>query len=371
MKKIAYIIMGFILVSCSSKTDKNGELRNLKQQRDKITKEIAKLEKELANNPAKTLEHSVAVSIMKLKAEEFKHYIEVQGLIESDNNIMIPAESSGVVRKIYVKEGDKVRKGQVLAQIDSDIVVRTIAEVKTGLALATTVFERQQRLWDQKIGSEVQYLQAKTEKESLENKLSTLQKQLEMTRIVAPISGNIDAVDIKEGELAAAGKGVIRIVKVSELKIKAALSETYINDVKRGDMVNVNIPSIDKKYTQDISSVAKVIDPNNRTFNVELKVPKNTEGVKPNMLTVLTINDYTNEQAITVPMNVLQTTGSRVFLFKAVEKNGKWYAKKVFVKAGKYYNNMIEITEGLNAGDVVVTFGFQQLGDGQLLDIKK
>lgn len=371
MKKVIYIILGLIIASCSSKTDKNGELKNLKKQREKLSVEISRLEKEISKNPGTKVEYSVAVSVNKMVANEFKHYIEVQGLVESDNNIMLPAQSSGVVRKIYVKEGDKVNKGDILAQIDPDIVERTIAEVKTGLTLAKTVFERQQRLWDQKIGSEVQYLMAKTDKESLERKLSTLQKQLEMTRVKAPISGTIDEVIIKEGELAAAGMGAIRIVKVSDLKIKAALSEAYINDVKKGDVVSINIPVLNKKYSQNITSVAKVIDPNNRTFNVELKVPKNTEGIKPNMLAVLTINDYTSTEAVTVPLNVLQNTGSSFFLFKAVEKNGKWYAKKQPVKGGKYYNNTIEILEGVKAGEFVVTFGFQQLADGQLLDIKK
>ena len=371
MKKIAYIILGLMIASCSSKTDKSGELKNLKKERDKLNIEIAKLEKDLSNNKVNGNEISIAVSVERMVADEFKHYLEVQGLVESDNNIMIPVQSSGLVRNIYVKEGDKVKKGDILAQIDSDIVERTIAEVKTGLDFAKTVFERQQRLWDQKIGSEVQYLKAKTDKESLERKLSTLEKQLEMTRVKAPIDGTIDEIVIKEGELAGAGMGAIRIVRVSDLTIKAALSEAYINDVRKGDVVNVNIPVLNKSYSQSITSVAKVIDPDNRTFSVELKVPQQAEGVKPNMLTVLTINDYTNDAAVTVPINILQNTGSRYFLFKAEQKNGKWYARKQFVKAGKYYNNIIEILEGVNAGDYVVTFGFQQLTDGQLLDIKK
>ena len=242
--------------------------------------------------------------------------------------------------------------------------------MKISLNLATTVYERQERLWSKKIGSEVQYLQAKTQKESLEKKLQSLNKQLEMTKIIAPINGTVDKVIIREGEMAVVGMGAVRVVNVSDLKIKASLSESFINDVNKGDIVDVKVPSIGKNDSQKVLSVAKVINPSNRTFEIEVKAPSFKE-IKPNMLTVLSINDYTKEDAIVVPMNILQNTGTEFFVFKVVEKDGKFYAKKEFVKPGKYYNNMIEILEGVSSGESLVTFGFQQISDGSLLTISK
>ncbi|MGB5989940.1 MAG: efflux RND transporter periplasmic adaptor subunit [Marinifilaceae bacterium] len=370
IKKISYIVLGLFVASCGTSDNKGKQLSDLKKQRDELSQQIVKLTSELRKENGSQVEHSSMVDIKQYSGVEFKHYIDVQGLIESDNNILIPAQSPGLVRRIFVKEGDKVHKGKVLAQIDSDLILRGIKELKISLELATTVCERQTRLWNKKIGSEIQYLQAKTQKESLEMKLQSLNKQLEMSRIIAPISGTIDHILIKEGEMAAAGKGAIRIVNVSDLKITASLSEIYINDIKKGDDVAITIPSLNKLVNDKVISVAKVIDPKNRTFNIEIAAPE-LKNIKPNMLTVLRVNDYTKADAILVPMNILQNTGKKFFVFKAVQKDGKWHAKKAFVKPGKYYNNQIELLEGVDEGDYLVTFGFQQISDGSLLTISK
>lgn len=370
IKKISYIVLGLFVASCGTSDNKSKQLSDLKKQRDELTEQIVKLTKELKKENGTQVEHASMVDIKQYSGVEFKHYIDVQGLVESDNNILIPAQSPGLVRRIFVEEGAKVRKGQVLAQIDSDLITKGIKELKVSLELATTVCERQTRLWDQKIGSEIQYLQAKTQKESLEMKLQSLNKQLEMTKIIAPITGTIDKVIIKEGEMAAAGRGAIRIVNVSDLKISASLSEVYINDINSGDDVTITVPSLNKVTNEKIISVAKVIDPRNRTFNIEVAAPE-LKNIKPNMLTVLRVNDYTKEDAILVPMNIMQNTGKKFFVFKAVQKEGKWYSKKAFVKPGKYYNNQIELLEGVDKGDYLVTFGFQQISDGSLLTISK
>jgi len=370
LKRFSYIVIGLVVASCGSSTDKRAELTDLKKQRDELTAKIVKLEAEVKKEAGVEIEHATTVTVKQFTSEEFKHYIEVQGLVESDNNILIPVQSPGLVRKIHVKEGDKVKKGQILAQIDSELVERGIEELKISLDLATTVCERQDRLWAQHIGSEIQYLQAKSQKSSLEKKMSGLMKQLEMTKIIAPINGTVDAIILKEGEMAGTGMGAIRIVNVSDLKITAALSEAYVNDVNRGDIVSINIPSLGVKSSEKVTSVAKVINPKNRTFGFEVKAPV-VKNIKPNMLTVLSVNDYTKANAIVVPMNILQNTGKRYFVFKAVERNGKWYAKKTFVKPGKYYKNMIELLEGVKEGDHLVTFGFQQISDGSLLNISK
>jgi RND family efflux transporter MFP subunit len=370
IKKISYIALALFVASCGASTDKRGELSTLKKQRDEISKQITRLQAEIKNEGGVAEEHSTSVKVKQYNGVEFKHFIEVQGLVESDNNILIPVQAPGLVRGIFVKEGDKVVEGQVLAQIDSDLITRGICELKIGLDLATTVYERQSRLWKQKIGSEIQYLQAKSQKESLTMKLQSLNKQLEMTKVIAPISGTIDKVFLKEGEMAGAGKGAVRIVNVSDLKITASLSEAYVNDINRGADVIVTIPSLNIVRTVKIISVAKVIDPKNRTFGIEIKAPV-VKDIKPNMLTVLKVNDYTKADAILVPMNIMQNTGKDYFVFKAIEKNGKWYAKKTFVKPGKYYHNQIELLEGVSKGDLLITFGFQQISDGSLLTISK
>jgi membrane fusion protein (multidrug efflux system) len=306
-----------------------------------------------------------------VRSRMFKHYIQVQGTVESDNNIFIPPQASGVVEKIYVKEGDKVVKGQLLAELDGAVYESNIAELENSLKLATTIFERQQRLWDKKIGSEIQYLQAKNNKEGLEKKLETVKEQYKLTKLTAPINGTVDEVRIKEGEAAAAGIGAIRIVQLSALKIKAKLSENYISQVRKGDIVDVYIPTIDLRFKQVINAVSQVIDPQNRTFDIELKIHEISNEIKPNMLAVLTINDYSNPEALTVPVNILQKTGEDFFLFVANNKDGsegnQWIAERRNVVPGKSQSDRFEITKGLKAGEQVVVFGYQDLADGQTL----
>lgn len=376
MKTIAiFLILSILMITCGSE-DKQAHLRELEAKRDALTEEIEQFKQEIAQESGGQLEGKTAcVDIAKVEPGIFKHYIKVQGTVESDNNIFIPPQASGIVKKIYVREGDKVLKGQLLVELDGAIYESTIAELETNLELARTIFERQERLWKKKIGSEIQYLQAKTNKESLEKRLATVTEQYQLTKISAPISGTIDEVHIKVGEAATAGFGAIRIVQLSELKIEAALSENYISQVKKRDTVQVHIPVLGRSFYQTIDAVSQVIDPKNRTFNIELKIPKSEPAIKPNMLAVLTINDYSNPVALTVPVNIVQRTVSRKFLFVASEhpefSGERLVVAKRFVKTGKYYNDRVEIMEGLNPGEKVVVLGFQDLADGQTVMVSK
>ena len=226
-------------------------------------------------------------------------------------------------------------------------------------------------LWDKKIGSEIQYLQAKNNKESLEKKLATVKEQYDLTKLYAPINGTVDEVTIKEGEAAAAGMGAIRIVQLSELSIRAKISENYITQIKVGDTVQVYFPVIDLKLTKKIKAVSQVIDPQNRTFEVEIKITEIAQAIKPNMLAVLTINNYTNPKALTVPLNIVQKTGDNFFLFVAKEepdsKGTRWLAERRTVVPGEHQGDRFEIVKGLKAGEQVVVFGYQDLADGQTL----
>lgn len=372
MKKITiFLFLTILTISCSS-GNKQAQIAKLEAQRDALTEEIEQLKQSIFQENGEIEDEKIKyVEIIQIEPRIFKHYIKVQGIIKSNNNIFTPPQASGIVKKIYVQKGEKVLKGQLLAELDGSIYESTIMELETNMELATTIFERQERLWNKKIGSEIQYLQAKTNKKSLGKRLITVNEQYKLTKIFAPISGTVDEVNIKVGEAATAGMGAIRIVQLSDLKITAALSENYISQVKKKDSVHVHIPVLDKSLNMTIKAVSQVIDPENRTFNIELKIPENKFSIKPNMLAVLTINDYTNPAAITVPVNIIQRTSNKQFIFVTNEDSEfsgeKFEVEMRYVKTGKYYDNLVEITEGLTAGEIVVFFGFQDLADGQIV----
>lgn len=345
-------------------------LARLEHKRDALNEEIGRLKAEMAltkGSAAPAAENPVAVRAEQISLSLFRHFISVQGTVESDNNILVPPLSPGLVKKIHVSAGKRVATGQLLAELDASVLESSIAEVENSLALATTVYERRQRLWDKKIGSEIEYLQAKNAKDSLEKRLATLREQVNLTRITSPIDGTVDSVLIKEGEMAAGGFGAFRIVQLSRLRVTAALAENYISRLKRGDAVTVRIPVLGTEFEASIDAVSQVIDPRNRTFQIEAGVPAAARGVKPNMLAVLLVNDYSNPAALTVLKNIVQETGTEQFLFVAVPEGARWTARKRVVRTGLEAGNRIEVLEGLSDGEHVVVFGFQKLADGQPL----
>jgi len=365
-KILVLLGMGLILTTCGPRSEE-AQLAQLEKQRDALTEKIERLKQGIAQkaNPTAKREKLINVKISPVEKGLFQHFIQVQGTVESDNNILVAPQSSGIVKKIYVYAGSKVSRGQILAELDGSILESSIAELENGLKLAKTIFERQQRLWNKNIGSEIEFLQAKNNKESLEKRLATLKEQYKLAKIFAPLSGTVDKVLIKEGEMAAAGMGAIRVVQLSNLKIKVDLSEMYISRIKKKDLVHVSIPVIGREFDLRVDAVSQVIDPENRTFQIEMKIPKSEAGIKPNMLSVLMINDYSNPEALTVPVNIVQETGTGKFIFVAEQKNGDWIARRRSVRTGKNYNDRVEVLSGLQEGEHVVTFGYQNLADGQ------
>ena len=371
-KILTPVLIVMLISACAPPGDNQTRLARLEAQREALTAQIDQLKAEIAREGGEAPQEVLAyVRGIEVQPSLFQHFIQAQGTVESDNNILIPAQSNGVVKKIHVQQGDNVRQGQLLAELDGAIMESGIAELEHGLELATTIFERQDRLWKKNIGSELEYLTAKNNKEGLERKLETLQEQYKLTKVRAPISGTVDNVLIKEGEMAAAGFGTIRIVQLSMLKLKASLSENYISRIKKGDTVRVRIPVAAREMDLTIEAVSQVIDPNNRTFQIEILIPAREKELKPNMLAVITINDYSNPEALTVPQNVVQETGTESFLFVAEEQDGRWIAQRRTVVTGVNYGEQLEIDEGLNAGEFVVTFGFQNLADGQPVSINR
>jgi len=369
--KLFIPILIVLLISACGPRDKQGRLARLEAQREALSAQIEQLKAEIAGEKNVAPKEALAyVRAIEVQPSLFQHFIQVQGTVESDNNILIPAQSNGVVKKILVRQGDRVSQGQLLAELDAAILERGIDELTHSLQLVTTIFERQERLWKKNIGSELEYLQAKNNKESLEKKLETLEEQHKLTRILAPINGTVDDVLIKEGEMAAAGRGTIRIVQLSRLKITVSLSENHISRILANQPVKVQIPVVGREMDLKIDSVSQVIDPNNRTFQINIRIPAQEKELKPNMLAVVIISDYSNPEALVVPQNVVQNTGADHFLFVAEEQNNGWIARRRTVTLGENYAERVEIREGLSPGELVITFGYQTLADSQTVSIQ-
>jgi len=373
MKYILLLSLVFYLVGCTSESPQD-RLRKLESERDRIETQINQLREQIALNNGQSLNNKLTpVTLQQVNHQPFQHTIKVQGSVESDNNILIPAQASGVVNKIHVIEGESVEKDQLLAELDGAILENTLAELEINLELARTVFQRQSRLWDKEIGSEVQYLQAKTHKEALEKRLAATREQYQLTRITSPIDGTIDEILLKEGEAVGAGFGTIRVVKFSELQVSAQVSEEYVGQIKVGEPVEVHLPVLNKRFNSTIHTVSNVIDPGDRTFFIEAMLSAQNEAIQPNSLAVLTVTNYQNPQALTVPIDVIQRTEDEEFLFIAQAKGESneslWTVKKAVITTGHRAGNDVEILEGLNQGDHIVVRGFQDLADGEVVSV--
>ena len=371
MKKILWISgMIIFLVSCGSNSgNKQARLEDLKKQRDKLTAEITKLEIEI--NPQGNQPVTV-VRTMEVIKQKFEHYIEVQGRIDGNENIgVVPRNQGGVVTKIYVTQGDHVTTGQVLAEMDNEVLKQSLKELQTSLDYTTDMYNRQKNLWDQKIGSEAQYLAAKNSKESLERKMNTLQDQLDMSKIVSPIDGTVEDIPIKVGQMAspASAQPCFRIVNFSRAKAIADVSEAYSAKIKSGDPVKVYLPDLNTELDATVSFSSKYINPTNRTFTVEAMLPP-ASGLtfRANMIAVVRIKDYSNRNSLAIPQNYIQTARDEGhFVYVAEEKNGKTYARKRLVTPFISYNGLTEVVDGLKEGDKVITTGYKDLYDGQLI----
>jgi RND family efflux transporter MFP subunit len=369
--RLSVIAIAGVLAACSAATpdDKKAQLEKLKKQEQEITKQIQQLETEIAQtNPDSTATvKSKEVSVTELAPRKFDHYVQTQGSVDAEDNILVSAKSPGVVTSVYVKEGQQVSKGQVLAQIDNSVIIRSIEAQKSQLELAKTVFERQKNLWDQKIGTEVQYLQAKTNKESLEKQLESLNEQNDMMRIKAPISGTVDEVAIKIGENIAPGMPAVRVVNTSDLKLIANVSEAYVTNIRKGNAAVINIPELKKEISAKVTFVGKTIDPLSRTFPVEIKLPSDGD-LRPNMTGVLKVIFHSEPSTIVVPVNVVQEVNKEKIVFVAKTNGKQTVARKKVVTVEGVYDNLAQV-KGLKAGDKVITFGYQGLNDGQVIKI--
>lgn len=366
------LVLAGLLAACSATSadeDRNARLEKLKEQQTAITKEIQKLESEIAAENPDSLKNvrTKDVNVAELTLQKFDHYVQTQGHIESDNNVLVSAESMGVITRMFVTEGQKVSKGQTLAQIDNSVIMRNIESMEAQLELATSVFERQKNLWDQKIGTEVQFLQARTNKESLEKQLASLREQNDKTRIKAPISGTIDDVNIKAGENISPGIPAFRVVNNNDLKIKSRVSERYVTDIKKGDKALVNVSELGKEVEATVTFVGRTIDPLSRTFTVEIALPSKPD-LRPNMTTTVRIIFDSNPSAVVVPINLIQDINDEKIVYIAEQKGRHLVATRKVVTIDGVYGNVAEVN-GLNAGDKIITVGYQGLNDGDYIKI--
>ena len=370
MKKL--LIIGAIvstIVACNSSGagDKKAELENLKKQQKELADKIKELEAEIGTqSDAKPSEKAILVTVTEATPALFDHYIELQGKVDAEDNVTVTPQMPGTIQNVYVTVGQNVKKGQVLAALDASTVNAQMEAIKKNWELANTLYEKQKSLWEQNIGTEVQYLTAKNQKESLEKQLNTMNQQYELTKLVSPINGVVDAVDIKNGQVASPGYAGIRVVNFSNLKAKGEVSETYSALVHEGDKVKIFFPDLNKEIDSRISYASKVINPQSRTFTVESKLTGQYE-FKPNMIALLKILDYEKKDAFVLPINLIQKSGDGNFIYAASDENGRKVAKRQTVTIGKIYNGQAEITSGLNTGDKVITVGYQDLVGGQAI----
>jgi RND family efflux transporter MFP subunit len=382
MQKTYYglLLIGFIAAACGnakkntegSLNDKKAKLEQLKNQQQKLNDEIAKLQTEIvAQDPeAARAQNAKLVAITTVQPDTFAHYIELQGKIDAENISYVapPNGQGGIVTALYVKQGDRVRKGQVLARLDAAILQQQIAPLQVQLSAAEDTYRRTKNLWDQGIGTYQQVLTAKTQVENLQKNIAIIQKQIGLMTVTAPTSGVADQVNVRVGEAfvgtSAAGPQ-IRIVNTNDLKVTAQVPENYIGKVGVGSTIEVVLPDQNNRtITAKINVAGKVIDPNTRSFYIEAKIPSSA-NLKPNQVAKVRIKDYGNTNAITIPVNTLQNDETGKFVMVAAKENGKLVAKKRPVTVGELYGDQLEVKSGLQNGDQLITQGFQGLYDGQ------
>lgn len=368
-KSIFFLVLVLVAVACSKPADKKSELAKLKKEHDAISLKIKALEIELQVNDPPSGSKVTSVSVTEAKPEEFNHYLEVQGKVDGEDNIAVSAQMPGSITAVYVKEGDAVRKGQVMAQLDNSVLKQQVESMKQQLAFATNLFIKQKALWDQQIGSEVQYLTSKNNKESMEKSLAALNDQVEMTRIKSPINGSVEEVNLKVGQLASPGLPAVRVVNFSQAKVVAEIAEAYAPKIKPGNKVIVFFPDFNTEIISQIRFTSKYINPVNRTFLTEVRLGPSKVEYRANMMAVVKINDYHNASAFTVPVTLIREAQSGKYIYVSKEENGKLVARRLPVTVGSTYNGLAEITSGISAGERIITTGFNNLIDGELIQV--
>lgn len=368
MKKVLFIALVIFVSACSQNSENNDEIQSqiteYKSQVAELNSKIAELEKQAPKNNRKSNETiSVLQKVMEL--EHFSHYFEATGSVKAVYEAYISPQINGQITNIFVKEGETIKKGQLLARLNSDITDNTIEEVKTSLDLANTVYKKQKELWEKNIGSEIDYLKAKNNKEALESKLKTLQSQKDMAQLKSPINGIVEKINLKKGEISAPGMQFMQIVNLDELYVDANISDAYLSKIGKGDIIVISFPSYpDTKLEVPVYRTGNVVNPQNRTFLMQAKIKNPGHQLKPNMLATIKINDYSADNTLIAPSIIIKQDIKGQFLYK-IEKNGENdIATKTYIETGMSEGNRTMVTKGINAGDRIIVAGYNLVSDG-------
>lgn len=344
-------------------SEKKAELQALEQEINLLSKEIKDLEP-VRKKPA------TPVEVLEINPKDFTRFVEVQGRVEADDFVNVSSEIGGRITSLLVEEGDYVRKGQLLAKTDLETVEKQIAEIETQLELANTVYERQKSLWDQNIGSEIQYLEAKTRMEGLEKSLETLESQISKKNIYAPIGGYVDREFLQEGETASPGMPIIQILNTAEIKVTADIQENFLSAIEKGDSVTVRFPALNLSIDETVTQLGRTIDLNNRTFEIQIKTSSRSGQLKPNLLAVIRFKDFQAEDIISVPLDAIhEEVNGNKFVYIVNEESGRFTAKKSYVELGESNVNEVIIASGVRNGDRLITKGSKGISQGELVRI--
>lgn len=382
MKKLILILIASLtLASCGGEKSKSvealvetGTITELRAKKDEIAskqKEITTQLNQLDLAIAKldTIKKIPLITTFQAKDEVFNHYLELQGNVKTKQNVIIYPEMSGLLTQVYVKEGQAVSKGQLLARVDDGGMSQQVAQLQIQADLAKTTFERQERLWNQKIGSEIQYLQAKSTYEGQQKIVQQMQSQLAKTSIRAPFSGIVDDIITEQGTVVSAGQSqVIRIVNLKDMYIETDVPESYISNVTKDKKVVVNFPILGKTVDAVVRQAGNFINPANRTFKVEIAVPNKDKSIKPNLTARLKINDYTNEKAILIPQSIISENAQGeqyIYVINDKKENNEAIAQRVIIETGKTQGDVIEVLKGIVSGAEIVQEGARSVRDGQ------
>lgn len=386
MKKLTYIlVLGMIIASCGGEEGSvesviaGKDLETIRTKRTALTQELKELEDQV-----KLLDSAIAelddnaklplVTTLTIESQVFHHYLELQGDVMTDQNVLVYPEMAGTLYRVYVEEGQRVSKGQLLASIDDGGLSSQLAQLKTQAELAKTTFERQKRLWDQNIGSEIQYLQAKTQYEAQQNAVKQLESQVGKSSIRAPFSGIVDDIIKDQGTVVSPGPGseVFRLVNLSDMHIEVEVPEAHLANVTPGKSVKVYFPVLGDSVTTKIRQTGNFINPGNRSFSVEIPVPNLDGHIKPNLTAIAQINDYSNENAILIPQSVVSenATGEQyVYLTKQNGAEDEVVSQKTIITLGKTQGDYVEVLSGLTSGDNIIVEGARSVRDNQQVKV--
>jgi len=386
MKNITLIVLtALIITSCGGNENQTvdevitgNNLEKIRAKRAEVAAKQQEFDDQLKQLDAKissldTVKHIPLITTFTAKEQPFNHYLELQGNVTTKNLLVLYPEFSGILTRVYVKEGQKVSRGQLLAKIDDGGLSQQKAQLQINADLAKTTFERQERLWKQNIGSEIQYLQAKSSYEGQSKAINQLNQQLAKTTVRAPFSGTIDDIITEQGSVVGAGQSqLMRIVNLRDMYVETEVPERYIGDVTKNKAVNVELPVIGKTIQSKIRQTADYINPNNRTFKIEVAVPNKDKDIKPNLTAKLKINDYTNEKAYLIPQSIISENAQGeqyVYVVKDINKKNEGVAEKVIIETGRTQGDIIEVLKGLNNGIQIIQEGARSVNNGQTVKI--